>query len=238
MGFRAVEIGAVRGDLAPAQLSASGRQEVGRLLRHLGMDAGALTADMGGPGLADPAAVDDRVHQIRMILELAADVRLPMVATETGPLLEPHTGAVSPVAAGALAYLAEHADRVGTVLAVQAGADPPEHLDRALRQIACPSLRVCLDPALLAQSGHDPVSAVGSLAESIALAHLGDATMGGPDRPGREVPLGRGNLDLPGYLAELAAAAYAGPIILRRREAQRPFEELAAARETLRPLIH
>jgi sugar phosphate isomerase/epimerase len=237
LGFAAVELDAAAGETSPTELTESGRRHLARFCGNLGLDLAALSADVGPGGLADPAAVDAHVDRTRRVLELAADLRIPVVTADVGYLVDPRSGEPSPVVADALRAIAEHADRVGTIFGLQSGPDPPDSLHRLLRQMGCPSLKVCLDPAGLARFGHPPIEAVGHLAEDLALSHLGDATFGGPGRPGVETQLGRGQLDLPAFLAELAAAGYLGPLILRRRDSQRPVQDLAAAAQMVRPLL-
>lgn len=237
LGFGAVELDAASGEVSPSQMSESGRRHLSRFCRNLGLGLAALSADVGPGGLANAAAVDAHVERTLRILELAAALHVPVVTADAGSMVDPRSGEPSAVALDALRAIADHADRVGTIFGLQSGPDSPDALHRLFREIGCPSLKVCLDPAMLARFGHVPLEAVGALAEDIALSHLGDATLGRPERPGLETQLGRGQLDLPAYLAELAAAGYVGPLILRRRDSQRPVEDLAAAAQLVRPLI-
>ena len=237
MGFRAVEIGAARGELSPSNLSETGRRDVCRYLQNLGLHAAALTADAAGPGLADSAAVDAGVYRIQRILELAADLRVPAVTLNVGRLANAADDPAASIVTDALKALAEHTDRVGAVLAVQTGPASPDQLRQVLAGVGCPSLRVCLDPAMLACRGHDPSQAVAALADNIALSRLGDAVIGDPERAGAESAIGHGQLDLRTYLANLTAAGYHGPLILRRRDGDRPIDDLASGRQFVRSLL-
>lgn len=237
LGFRAVEIGATTGDVQPEQLSESGRRHLVRYLNNLGLAGAALSAEPGGPGLADPGVVDARVNQTRKIIELAAELGFRVVTAEVGRLVDPETDEILPIARDALQALGNHADRVGTFLAIQTGVDAPGKLYDALAAICSPSLQVCLDPAQLARSGHDPVAAIGPLANEIALSHFGDATLGGPASPGLETALGRGSIDLAALVAGLSDAGYSGPLILRRRDAHDPIRDLAAGIELVKSIL-
>ena len=236
LGFNAVELGAGGGEIAPARLSESGRRHLARMCGNLGLTTAALTADVGGPGLSDAAGVSARVELTVDVLTLAADLHVPVVCADVGQMVDPNTGEPDPVALDAIKAIGERADRLGTIFAIQTGADAPEHLAPLLSAIACPSLAVCMDPARLIGLGHDPMAGLQPLAEWIMLSHLGDATRGRPGHAGIETPLGQGQLDLPRYLAELSATPSNSPLILRRRDSRRPIDDLAAAMTLLQSL--
>ena len=237
LGFGAVQIGVARGQASPGQMSQSGRRHLVRACHTLGLSMAALADEPGGPGISDAAAADAHVERARMILELAADLGVAVVAANVGPVLDPVTGEPAPLAVEALRAIAEQADRVGTVYALQTGVDAPRGMRGALEALDCPWVRACLDPAQLACCGHDPVQAVAVLADWIALAHVADATMGGPAGGGVETRLGLGQIDLPAYLAELAGTACGGPLILRCRRSPEPVQDLAWARRQLESLV-
>lgn len=226
-----------RDEISPANLSESGRRHLKRICSGLGLQAAALTCDAAGSGLADSATVEQYVERTFRVLELAADLGVPVVTGDIGRATDPAGGGIDPTAVGALAAIATQADRVGVLFGVQTGADEPAVLDEVSRLVSAPSLMVCLDPGMLARFGHDPIQAAGTLAEEIVLAHVCDATRGGSERPGIDTALGRGSVDLRAFLAHLEAAGYARPYILRRRGAQRPRADLEADGKVLRGLI-
>ena len=224
-------MGAAAGEISPSQLSESGRRHLARMCRNLGLSVAALSAE--SLGLADPRTVDECVARTLPVLELAADLRVPVVVADVGPITDRDTEEPSSIAVDALRALADHAGRVGTRLALQTGPDSPEGLGGVLNAVDCPWLGVCVDPAMLVRYGHSPSAAIERLAEALLLSHLGDATSGGRGRTGLETQLGQGQLDLPAFLADLSAAGYHGPLILRRRDCRRPRDELAAAKRLL-----
>jgi sugar phosphate isomerase/epimerase len=171
--------------------------------------------------------LDARVQQAVETLELASQLRLPVVSARLGPLLDAD-GRASQQTMEAIQLVAARADQMGVSFAVETGPDEPGVLAERLRELACPSLGVCLDPAGLVQFGYDPGEAASRFAELIGLSRVADAYAGGRGRPGAETALGQGQLDLAGYLAHLAGGDYCGPLILRRRQSLNPTSELQA----------
>ncbi len=84
LGFCAVQIGAVSGDLAPRNLARSGRRHVVRYLVGLGLRLEAL----GGPreGLGDERGLDQRVTVVSELLILARDLGARAVTVRVGSL--------------------------------------------------------------------------------------------------------------------------------------------------------
>jgi sugar phosphate isomerase/epimerase len=76
------------------------------------------------------------------------------------------------------------------------------------------ALRVCLDPVNLWRVGDDLLAGTRLLAPFASVVHLKDCLPGDPIVPGGpiSVALGEGTLDLQAILAELAAAAFRGPL--------------------------
>src|ERR1700752_3198759 len=74
LGFQDVELAAATGEITPAELSASGRRHVQRLVSGAGLGIAALTADIPGTRLTDPRTVDERVSRTCQIIDLARDL--------------------------------------------------------------------------------------------------------------------------------------------------------------------
>ena len=58
MGAGGVQLYATRGELTPENLSRSGRRDLARFVRNLGLDWTAICGDLGGGRFADAANVD------------------------------------------------------------------------------------------------------------------------------------------------------------------------------------
>ena len=237
MQFRAIELPAAAGETTPANLSPSGRRHLQKLVRDVGLTMSALSADFPGLRLSDPRSVDQRVEQTGAILDLAADLDVPVVTTSVGALTHPDTGQPSELVLAALRRLGEWADARDRILAIRPSRDSVDRLDAVLKAVGCPSIRVGLDPAALVMSGLDPMPVVERLGIQVSLVHLRDALRGHPDRPGQETRLGDGEVDVRGLMAALGEREFQGPLILRRTESLNSAEDLSTARELIRRMM-
>jgi sugar phosphate isomerase/epimerase len=231
--FHVVEMATVEGDVAPWNLLSSGRRHLARYTANLGLRFAALTADMPDLRFTDPKTVDECVERTLRVLELAADMHVPIVTASVGAMVNPATLEPSELALDALGRVGEFADSCGRVYGIRPSYNTGGRLRRVLDGLDCPAIRVCLDPAAMVMTGVNPVSVFHDVADRIALVHARDATVGTTERCGREVPLGEGEVDLVGILAMLDAADYGGAYIIRQTSSESPMEDIQAARSVL-----
>ncbi len=237
LAFHNVELATVAGDLAPTNLSATGRRHLARLVDGLGLALVSLVADLPGLSLTDARTVDERVEQTCAILELAADLGVRVVTASLGAATDPETGEPSALALEALAHIGEFADSRGTVYAIRPALDAGDRLAGIMDALRCPAIQVALDPAALVMRGHNPVKAIDRWAEQMALVHLRDATVGEPQAGGQEMRLTEGDVDLVGFLAALDSVDYHGPAVIRRIDSKTPIADIQHARDTLKKLL-
>ena len=237
LAFRAVEFATVSGDLAPANLSASGRRHLARYVDGLGLRVAALTADIPGLRLTDPKTVSERVARTCQIIELAADLHVPVVTASAGAMTHPETGLPSPLAVEALQEIGEFADSRGTMYALRPSYDNDERLARIFEAVRCPSLGVGHDAAALVMAGTNPIQVIGRFGDQIPIVHVRDGTAGVSERAGHETRLGEGDVDLASVLAALAAVDYAGPYVIRRTDSPLPIVDIQHGRDLLTGIL-
>lgn len=231
--FGAVELATVAGDLAPSNLSSSGRRHLARFAGGFGLEMAALVADVAGLSLTDPRTAGERVERTCGVIELAADLKVPVVTASAGALTHPETGEPSSLATEALRRIGEYADSRGVVYAMRPSRDAGERLAAVLDVLRCPSIRVGLDPAAMVMSGVDPLASIERFIGQISLLHARDALAGLADRPGRETRLGEGEVDLVALLSVLHAAEYTGTYVVRRMDSNTPVLDIQAGRDML-----
>lgn len=235
LGFREVELPAVGGQVDPANLDRSGRRHLLHYVSGLGLELSALTGDPGGARFSDVSLLERHLDKTRQVLELAAELRVPVVTT--------HLGRIDPKAAeggdleAVVRELADLSDRTGTRLAFETGSAAPESMAALLKRVGCPTLGVCYDPASLLIDGLDPLAGVEPLADQILLARARDAVAGAPGHAGRETVIGEGEVDFAAYLAGLEQAGYGQSTFVRRTRSDAPLREIADAKARLERLI-
>ncbi len=238
LGFRAVEMGAVAGELAPSNLSQSARRHLGRFVRSLGLDLAALGGDMPARlRLTDPATNGEVVDRMSDVLLLARDLRVPIVTASVSALTHPSTGEPSPHAIDALRQIADDADRTGTIFALRPAADSAARLRAVFADLNCAAVRLCLDPAAMVMSGQNPGEVLIQSPDQVVLSHLRDGTSGSSEYAGAETALGEGEVDVMGHLMLLEAGEYHGPHIVRRRRSDHPEADLRAAKAYIEELL-
>jgi sugar phosphate isomerase/epimerase len=234
-GLRRIELPAVGGEVDPEQLSRSARRHLRHYMGGLGLELSALGSDLGGARFNDPSTLERRLEKTRAVMEMAAEMHVPIVTAHLGTLDEAslEKGPTREV----VAHLAELADRTGTFLAFETGQADPQLMGRLLAEAGCTSLGACYDPASLLIDGFDPVAGVEPLADRILIARARDAMAGQRHRPGREVRFGEGEVDFAACLAALDQAGYRGTSYIRRTDPDRPMEEIGEAKELLEGLM-
>ena len=235
--FRAIELGAASGEVSPEALPGSGRRHLARMVDGLGMSLAALTADTPYMRFSDPGTADERVERTCRIIDLAADLGVPVVSSAVGMISNPDTGEPNPLVMESLHRIGDVADRRGVSFALRLSQEPGDGAAKVLDALGCPALSVCLDPAAMVMRGINPIAAIEPLADYIRLVHARDATVGGTERSGVEAQLGEGDVDLIGFLVGISTADYPGPLVLRRHDAQNPIADLQEARDRLVRLL-
>ena len=235
LGFGVVEIGATSGDVSPAGLGSTGRRDLLRHVGSLGIQLGALGAAPAGRGFADPREGERALDQTLRIIELAADLRTPVVTTRVVVPAADDAAAAGRVRE-ALAAIADRANLTGTTLAVASAGADPAWLAAIIDDLRCPQLQAWLDTGDWLSRGVSPGRAAEQWSGHVGWTHVRDALAGSSDRPGHEVRQGAGTLDLPALAAVLDAAGYAGPLVLARHDSDAPARDLSAALRMWREL--
>jgi L-ribulose-5-phosphate 3-epimerase len=206
------------GDLSPDRLTDTARRELKNLLRTYNQQLTALNLPFRR-GLDDPENQQARIEYTRKALTLAFDLGPRVVIAQCPKLPGEKEDERSNRLREALADLGRHGDRVGSVLALDIGLDPPEAVAAYLDRFDVGSLKVNYDPANLLVNGFDPVRGVIPLHRHIAHTHARDARRSAVSRGAQETALGAGDIDWLGFVASLTAVEYRGWLTVERETA-------------------
>lgn len=238
IGAAGVQVDA-SGELAPEQLSQTGRREFRNLLRSFDLELTALGCPLRR-GLDVAENLQPRLEHVRQVMQLSFDLgprlvvvdgpRVPNDAVKTprdasniapagltgGVLLG--GGSVLPAQAlrEALTDLSAYGDRIGVTLALETGLSPSDQLAAYLSQFDTGALGVNYDPANMLLNGFDPIQSLLPLRGRIVHTHARDGRSASPSRTAVETQLGAGDIDWMTYVAVLESLEYKGWLVVDR----------------------
>ena len=222
---------AAQADLAPQNLSQTGRREIRHLLKSFDLELAAIFCPLRR-GLDVLENQQPRVEFVKQVMTLAFDLGPRLVIIQPGRIPQKEDEPHGPLMRDALDSLGRHGDRIGTRLALDTGAEAGAAMAAFLDRFHCGSLAANYNPANLLISGHDPYDAGRALAGRIAHAHAEDARSVNPNRL-QHVPLGHGDMDWVNLLATLEQIEYRGYLTVTGGD----LTELSAGAQFLRRVM-
>ncbi len=151
LGVAGVQVDAV-GDLAPNNLSQTGRREFRHLLRSHNLELTALGCPLRR-SLDVALDQEQRIDHVMKVLSQSFDLGPRIAIVQAGRLPDDAAGPRAELLTEALVTLGQHGDRTGTVLALETGLESGDALGRFLDRFDSGGLGVNLDPANLLMYG-------------------------------------------------------------------------------------
>jgi sugar phosphate isomerase/epimerase len=235
LGVAGVQVDAV-GELAPNQLSQTGRREFLHLLRGHNLELTALGCPLRH-SLDHPDGQEGRIDHVKNGMSLSFDLGPRRVVIQAGQVPEDADDPRWPSLAEPLQALGRHGDRIGVVLALETGLEPGATLAKMLDRLDTGGLGVNFDPANLLMNGNDVYASLAALARRVVHSHAHDARQTGANRPAQEVPLGHGDIDWMRYLSELEQYGYRGWIVVEREGGDHRLQDIASGVAFLKRLV-
>jgi sugar phosphate isomerase/epimerase len=236
LGVKGIEFDAV-GELAPDQLSQTGRRHLTHLIRSYDL---TLTG-LGFPtrrGFHELEHLEARVAGAFKALSLAFAVGAPMVIHPMGVIPADRKDPRNAFFYESMTAISHEAVRVGARFAIETGLDLPETLAKFLQETESGGLAVHYNPANLLPAGVDVYEkTVELLGGSIVGVHVKDVVRSGMTVSGfRETPVGEGDVDWRRLLGSLASVDYYGFWTLAPERTPVPPQEILDAADYLRGL--
>jgi sugar phosphate isomerase/epimerase len=235
LGVTGVQLDAT-GDLAPRNLSQTGRREVLHLLRGHNLELTALGCPLRH-GLDTAEGQEARIEHVRKVLSLSFDLGARVVVVQAGRIPEKADEPTGRRMTEALLALGHHGDRTGTVLALETGLDSGAVLRQFLDGLDTGGLAADLSPANLLLHGFDPYESTRALRGRIAHCHARDARTASASRSAQEVPLGHGDIDWMQFVAVLEEVEYRGWLTVERQSGENRLADIAEGVKFLRRLV-
>lgn len=215
LGAACFQVFTTRGELLPERLTAEGRRDFKRFYEALGLELSATCCDFF-TGFVEAEKNPERIARTKPQIDLAADLGVGVITTHIGVIPEDEGEPAWSAAMSALEEIGAYAQARGVVFATETGPEPGPVLARLIERVQTDAVRVNFDPANFIYYGFDLWEAVEALAPYVVHTHAKDAVRGAEGQPGREVPLGQGEVDWPRYVGALQAAGYNGAFVIER----------------------
>ncbi len=254
LGVQAIQVYATNGELSPDNLTPRARTDFLRQVKDRGLAISAVCGDLGH-GFGDAAKNPALIEKSKRILDLSREWECGIVTTHIGVVPGDAAHPRYKVMQEACGKLAAYADAIGCRFAVETGPETAATLKGFLDSLHSRGVSVNLDPAnLVMVTGDDPVKAVHTLKDYVVHTHAKDGVKLLDKDPEKiygvvrddalvtdlafkEVPLGEGGVDFPGWLAALEAIGYAGCLTIEREVGDDPAGDVGRAVEFLKGLM-
>jgi sugar phosphate isomerase/epimerase len=211
------------GDDMPKAALAAGFRMSGTMLGFPGEDYTTPAHIQRTGGFGDPATRPERLERFQWALERTKALGLSDMMLHAGFIPEPKQPDRKPFL-DTLAKVSDLAKAKGITVAFETGQETADLLRLTLDELKCPNLKVNFDPAnMLLYDKGDPIRAVEILGPDIRSVHVKDANRPTvPGQWGEEVPLGRGQVNIKGFIQTLKKVGYRGPLCIEREVGDQP----------------
>jgi len=193
-------------------------------------------------GLVPQATRESRLAEMRDIADFTKELGCDTVALHLGFIPEDPSDPQYMQVVAATAALCDHCAANDQYLHLETGQESAEGLMEFMAKVGSERLRINFDPANMILYGTgEPIEALRKLAPNVRSVHCKDGTWS--DKPGetwgKEVPLGRGDVNIREYLRTLHEIGYTGALTIEREIPQEPDRqkmEIGAAVDLLNQL--
>jgi L-ribulose-5-phosphate 3-epimerase len=254
IGAKGIQMYATSGEHSPENMTDDKIREILSMMNDSGLVFSAICGDLGR-GFGNAELNPELIEKSKRILDLAKKLGSDVVTTHIGVVPSDMSNPRYEIMHNACLELAEYADSVDAHFAIETGPETAATLRGFLDGLGSHGVAVNLDPAnLVMVTADDPVKAVHTLKDYIVHTHAKDGvrhfekdpemiygvkpdtcTDRGPSFD--ELPLGKGNVDFPKYLAALDEIGYRGFLTIERECGENPAEDIKTAADFLRGII-
>lgn len=194
-------------------------------------------------GLVPKETRAQRLEEMKQIADFAKALDCDAVALHLGFVPEEEHDPSYQEIVEVTRRLCEYCGGNSQYLHLETGQETAAGLLQFIAAVGCDNLKVNFDPANMILYGTgEPIEALEAIGPHVRSVHCKDATWS--DQPGVtwgcEVPLGKGQVNIPLYLETLEKIGYEGPLTIEREIPQEPDRQLAeigAAVDLLRSLM-
>ncbi len=231
-GVDGFQVYCTQGRMHPDNFDKQSRKEFLKRCKELGLSISAFCGDMGGGfAISDQAELDRKVKETIKFLELCSDMNVPVLTSHIGVISDQPQSTIDNCKS-ALEKIGKRADELNITFASETGAEPADTLKNFLDELNVPGIGVNYDPANLVMKGWDHLEGVFLLKDYIVHTHAKDGLFG----KGKEVPLGKGDVNFEQWIDNLNAIGFEGFLTIERETGDDPVKDIKEAVEYLKTL--
>lgn len=254
LGVEGVHIAAYGDGLDLENKTSAERAQILKRIQSYGLQVSALIGWGGNVDLGEEEGLAENIAWGKRLNETAVDMAEGLWMAHAGIMPEDSTGPKWSRFRDALGEIAFHGERIGAILALETGPEPPPIVRKMIEEVNSPALRVNFDPANLllwpphiarkqnvpfdyeaAMRKFDPVEGLRTLIPYVVHAHAKDSVLN-PNGSCQEVPLGTGMTNWPLLHSIFQEHNYQGFYAIEREVGEDAMGDVRRAVEFLRSL--
>ncbi len=225
-GAHAVQL-AVHQELRPDELTDTGRRQFLHYLDELSLKISSLHLPMRRE-LIEPDALDERLAEIRKVMEFAWSLKTPLVTLRVGRIPVDVESKQYLLLREILNDLARYSTHIGTTLCLIPTNDTADSMLQLVTSLTAGFVGIDFDPASFVLAGENATKALRTLHQNVMHVQARDA-MRDVDGTGIETQLGRGQVEWDEFVALLVEIPYRGWITVNRTQGDHRIIDSASA---------
>lgn len=225
-GAQGVQL-AVHKELQPDDFNETARRQFLHYLNELNLKMPSLHLPMRRE-LADLEGLDQRLAEIRKVLDFAWAMKAPLVTLRIGRIPVDAESKQYEMLREVLNDLARYSNHVGSTLCLIPTNDTAESMSKMVTALTAGLVGVDFDPASFVLAGENPIAALRTLHQNVMHVQARDA-LRDIDGTGIETQVGRGQVEWDEFIALLAEIPYRGWITINRTQGDHRIMDSAAA---------
>ncbi len=218
---------ALHKELRPDELTDTGRRQFLHYLDELSLQMSSLHLPMRRE-LTDLDQLDERLAEIRKMLDFAWSLKVPHVTLRIGRIPTDVESKEYEILRQVLNDLARYSNHVGSTLCLIPTNDSADSMLQMLTAVTAGPMGVDFDPASFVTAGQNPIKAL-RLLHAHVLHVQGRDAMRDIDGTGLETSLGRGQVEWDELMALLLEIPYRGWITINRTQGDHRIMQSADA---------
>ena len=246
VGAKGVQMYAVKGEMAPENMTPDRIKEVKDMVASNGLVISAICGDLGGGGFMHADKNAEKIEKSKRIMDLSLELGCNIITTHIG-IVPSEENERMEIMRAACSELAEYGDSVGAHFAIETGPEEAHTLKAFIESLSGKAVGVNFDPAnLVMVHGVNAAESFKILAPYVVHTHAKDGNIlvktnpeciyGNLKHEGiedikffEEVPLGEGGVNFDEYLAAVKACGWEGFLTIERECGDNPVADITKA---------